>query len=434
MGILATCTPHSDVLSGDLTDAIRVDRGAAPDGDDALESSDEQDLDELLGESRAARIPSSLPDDPVIARQELRDVARLLGRLDALSGRDSKLEQFMTALGAATDPVLSVARRMLLGVQPFSDTELNAEADRARSDALANAAFQGSDEPPPLGTPPGVTIDDLGRAHAMLGRETRVEARHGPRPLAVSWRELAADLAAIPLSPFAPELRAIGGDLRDTGERVPLVLESAEEGAFRVVVAVWAGEDGNEVIDRAERLEALMGTWDGAPIAEHRWREAHAVVRDDARSRLNAMVAHAFSEERAALQRQVDTARSRLLRELARFLVCAAAEHEELNVAFHRAMQRGGTVGALLVRAYDLVGYPEWESRLVGDVVAWVERLGANQRTNVLHGTPLEAAVRDPRWRARDTLAQLHERVDARVATASHALDAPHSSMQRAVG
>ncbi len=35
-----------------------------------------------------------------------------------------------------------------------------------------------------------------------------------------------------------------------------------------------------------------------------------------------------------------------------------------------------------------------------------VRGLGANQRDNVLLGSPLDAAMADPRWRARETLAR----------------------------
>jgi Protein of unknown function (DUF499) len=94
----------------------------------------------------------------------------------------------------------------------------------------------------------------------------------------------------------------------------------------------------------------------------------------------------------------------RLLRTLGRFLACAGTDGEDFNTVFHRMMQRGGQVGALLVRAHGLVGYPEWPDDLVQAAVQKADRLGANQRTNVLLGTPLEAAVRDPRWVAAGTL------------------------------
>lgn len=528
-----------------------VARGAVANTTDELDASDQQDIDELMGDTPAPRFASSLPDDPVIARQELRDVQRLLDLLSGLSRGDSKLEQFVQALHHATDdgraclvfseftdtveylrdalfpslgaglacytgdgglvfgdgrwrrvtkqeiterlsarkirvlicsdaaseglnlqtagalinydlpwnparveqrigridrigqlatelrivnlvlansvdervyqvlsnrcdlfqsyvgamqPVLSIARQMLLGVKPFNAAELNTEADRAAADALANAAFQGAQELPPTGTPPGVTIEDLVRAHTHLRVGNGVEMDGEQRVLAAASTELAADPLAVPLSALQGEVRALGQALYASGDRVPLVLGAMDEGPFRVVVAVWAGEDGNEIVERAERLEALLAMWTGETISEARWSEAHTVARDEARRSVLAMRQRADAAEQAALGRQVEAARRRLLRELARFIACAADRDEEFNDVFYRAMQRGGQVGALLVRAHGLVGYPEWPDALVLEAVEFVARLSANQRKNVLLGTPLEAAVRDPRWAAVTTL------------------------------
>lgn len=528
-----------------------VARGAAADAIDDLEASDQQDIDELLGGSRSQRIPSSLPEDPAVARQELREVERLLHRVKSLHKGDSKLRESIRALELATDdgrpclvfseftdtveylrdalfprygqgvacytgagglvygdgewsrvskeditsrlsnrdirvllcsdaaseglnlqvasalinydlpwnparveqrigridrigqlatdlrivnlvladsvdervyqvlsyrcdlfqsyvgamqPVLSVARRMLLGVQPFNVAELNAEADKSKADLLAEAAFQSTDEPPPSGVPPGVTIEDLARSYGFLRRDMSVESPVGPRPIETSWKGLAANPTAIPLSPFTPEMRGIGSDLREAGESVPLVVEAFQDGPFRAVVSVWAGADGCEVVERAERLEALLGVWSGAATTPEQWKDAHTVARERAERVVASMRERAAREERAALERQVEAARRRLLRELARFLACARGDGEDFNGAFHRAMQRGGQTAALLARAHGLIGYPEWSSELVQAAIEAAGRLTRNQRTNVLLGTPLEAAVRDPRWAAAATL------------------------------
>ncbi len=315
-----------------------------------------------------------------------------------------RCDLFQSYVGAM-QPVLSVARRMLLGVQPFNAAELNAEADRARADVLAGAAFQSSEELPPPGHPPGVTIEDLARAYGLLKRGMSVKTSAGPRTLAATSRELVEDPEALPLSPFVREVRSVGQDLLHAGEIVPLVMAAAEDGPFRAVVAVWAGEGGHEIVERAERLEALLGMWNGAAITEGQWKAAHAAARERAAGSVRGMRDRATREERAALERQVGAARKRLLRELARYLACAASEGEDFNAALHRSMQRGGQVGALLVRAHGLIGYPEWPESLVRTAIEAAERLGANQRTNLLLGTPLEAAVRDPRWEAGITLA-----------------------------
>jgi hypothetical protein len=317
-----------------------------------------------------------------------------------------RCDVFRSYVGAK-QPVLSVARRMLLGVQPFNAAELNDEADKAKAEVLAEAAFRSSEETPPSLKPPGVTTEDLIRAYGMLRREMCINIYGESRPLAASWQDLAQNLAAIPLSPFVPELLEMGHELRNAGELVPLVIEAVDDGPFGTVVAVWAGADGNEVVDRAERLEALLGMWNGAAITPAQWQQAHALARGCAERAVAAMREIAAREERAALERQIEAARRRLLRELARFLGCAGDTIEDFNTVFHRSMQRGGQVGALLVRAHGLVGYPDWPTDLVRTAREFAERLSANQRKNVLLGTPLEAAVRDPRWAAQTPLSAL---------------------------
>lgn len=532
-----------------------VARGAAADQVEEIEASDQQDLDEFLGSASGARLSSSLPDDPVVAKQELRDVEGLLRQLAALQGRDAKRDKFAEALQVATDdgraclvfseftdtveyvrdtllprygdalacytgrggevreagkwrtvskeeitsrlgrreirvllcsdaaseglnlqvasalinydlpwnparveqrigrvdrigqhatdirivnlvlknsvdervyqvlgqrcdlfrtfvgamqPVLSVARRMLLGVVPFDAAALDAEVAKAKADTVTDAAFRSNQAPPPIGKAPGVTIDDMARAWSQMGKPTKIETSHGTKRLGVRWTDLEADESLVPLSPFTSVLRGSGVNVDDSGELLPLVLEVVEEGAFRVSGAVWVGAGEVEVVERAERLEALLGMWDGASVTESQWRSAHADLRTRLTTAVASMREHAGREERTGLERQVATARQRLLAVLARFLACAIENDDEaFNSAFHRWMQRGGQTAALLARAHALVGYPEWTAGDMQTAANAVADLTPNQRKNVLLGTPLGAAVVDPRWGARETLSRL---------------------------
>lgn len=531
----------------------RIAKGAATDLTDDLDVSDQQDLDELLGDVRAPRVSSALPESPVTARQELRDVQRLLQQLANLVGRDSKFDHFMRALQVATDdgrsclvfseftdtveylrdslfprfgnalgcytgdggqvydegrwrsvtkeeitsrlnrrelrvllcsdaaseglnlqvasalinydlpwnparveqrigridrigqkaddlrivnlllansvddrvyqvlgqrcdlfrtfvgamqPVLSVARRMLLGVQSFNAAELDVEVQKAKEDHLAHEAFASQDQLPPTGAPPGVTIEDLERAFTLLGGDMSDGAVRGAGPLASDSSALARDVNAVPLSPFTSALRSFGTNIVSPGELVPLVVAVTEEGPFRTAVAVWAGTEADEIVDRAERLEALCGMWNGEALTQERWHRAHVFGQSVAAEHVAKMRECAEREEGNALQRQIDAAKGRLLNELSGFLACARQDDEDFNAAFHRWMQRGGQTAALLIRAYGLVGYPLWDDAVVEEAISQARLLSANQRKNVLLGTPLEAAVRDPRWGARSVLNQ----------------------------
>jgi hypothetical protein len=215
-----------------------------------------------------------------------------------------------------------------------------------------------------------------------------------------SSHALADNEMAWPLSPLVPELRKLGDDVVEAGELLPLVVGTHEDGCFRVAVAVWVGHDGDEVVDRIERLEALLGMWDGRLAEPKRWIAAEARAKDIARRAVEAMAARAALEERAGLERQVAAAKLRVTREVGRFLLCLDAEAMDLNEVFHAQQGRNIASAQRLRRAHAHIGYPEWPPTLVAELRGEVTELTANQRKNVLIGSQLDAALDDPRWQA----------------------------------
>jgi hypothetical protein len=335
----------------------------------------------------------------LLAKSVDEDVYKVLGE---------RCDLFKTFVGAM-QPVLSIARKMLLGAIPFNAAVLNDEVRRSKADQLSGAAFVSNATPPEGVGPPGVTIEDLTRAVSAVQPDLQVDTAFGRRRLGNSSSALAHDLLALPLGPFLPELKKLGQLSAAQGEVLPLVMESSEDQAFRVVVAAWAGPDGFEIVDRAERLEALLGVWDGKCISESQWRAAHSEVRRRAAALVASMRQRAEREEREALERQIGAASRRLIRELALFLACFREAKEEFNETFHRYMGHGGQTAALLIRAHGLVGYPDWTAWEVQSATAHVLGMTESQKKNLRLGSPLEAAVRDPRWAAREWLASGHK-------------------------
>ena len=84
---------------------------------------------------------------------------------------------------------------------------------------------------------------------SVAGRQVRV---------GMSTEELEEDEGALPLSALLPELRRLGDDLIRPGELVPLVVGAHTEGQFRAAVAIWVSSDGQEVLDRFERLDVVL--------------------------------------------------------------------------------------------------------------------------------------------------------------------------------
>jgi len=90
-------------------------RASADDAD--LDEQDRLDFDELLQGDMHMHVSLALPEDPQVAKQELRDVAKLLDQIDRLGATDSKFAHFRDALRIATDD-----GRPVLVFSGFADT------------------------------------------------------------------------------------------------------------------------------------------------------------------------------------------------------------------------------------------------------------------------------------------------------------------------
>lgn len=151
-------------------------------------------------------------------------------------------------------------------------------------------------------------------------------------------------------------------------------------------------------------LEHLRVQVDGCREALGLLDTAEAHAKRAAWEAVDAMKAKAMHEERVALEQQVAAAKLRLVREVGRFLLCLDPDGMDLNVAFHAQQLRDIASAGRLRRAHALVGYPEWPATMVTEIRQEIESLTTNQMKNVVIGSPLEAALEDPRWLAAATL------------------------------
>jgi superfamily II DNA or RNA helicase len=314
-----------------------------------------------------------------------------------------RCELFRHFVGAM-QPVLAEARGMLLGIRPFSEEVLADVERRVRDEAASLAAFDEPQRVAEAPSAPGVTREDVARALPGIAEDGTALVAGKRRKVTTTMDTLAADPAAWPPYGPTPEVRNLADSLLEAGELLPLVIGVHEAGPFRATVAVWIDKDGNERVDRAERLEALVGMWDGSYAHPKRWIDAEAQAEGEARGRVEAMVARAQAEERAGLQRQIDAARLRVTREVGRFLLCLVPDVIDLNAAFHEQQSRNIASAERLRAAYSLIGYPEWSPEVVRELREEVASLSANQQKTVLIGSPLDAALADPRWQAVQTL------------------------------
>ncbi len=117
-----------------------------------------------------------------------------------------------------------------------------------------------------------------------------------------------------------------------------------------------------------------------------------------------AMARRASTAVQRALTAQVAAARHRLVRELGRYLVCAAEGANNLNGVFHALMSEHTASAQRLHKAYErLGGYPDWEPALLRDLQEFRRTLAPSQVKARLIGSELDAALADPRWRAADS-------------------------------
>lgn len=310
-------------------------------------------------------------------------------------------------------PVLAVARRVLLGQGGDTLDSIRRAADEVDSDPLAAESYVESDaelsNPAPAMLGRAALRDALGALDGAFGvtakdvddqcfRVSGVKAK-----LALSEEALERDEKTVSLSPLADEAREIAEMLGRPGERLPLVVASAQDGAFRASAAVWIGANGAETLTSYGDLKQKAMTWDGVYPEPGVWLEAEADTKRAAERRVATMKRQATERETRALDRQVEAARLRLLRELGRYLVSLGHGTGDLNGVLYRQLQREDIASRdRLERALKLLGgqYPEWPDHLIEELNAFDRTADANQRRGRLIGKEIDAAIADPRWSA----------------------------------
>jgi len=217
--------------------------------------------------------------------------------------------------------------------------------------------------------------------------------------VASSVESLEADRAATPLSPLELAIRGIAGGLARPGERLPLVIGSHQEGAFRCSVAYWVGAGELVAVGSLAGLRKLVESWDGQYPLPEQWREAENAAAGEAGAEVHRRVGVAHAREHAGLRRQLTACRIRLLRELGRYLVCVEGTAADLNSVFQRQIARDIAGASRLQECRDkLGGYPEWTSEMCNASETFHAGLTEGNREAILLGSRLDAALNDPRW------------------------------------
>jgi hypothetical protein len=143
--------------------------------------------------------------------------------------------------------------------------------------------------------------------------------------------------------------------------------------------------------------------WNGTYPDPRRRREAEEAARRTAEERVERDARQASTREEEGLKRQLDAARTRLLRELGKYLVSLGQGAGDLNSLLFRQMQREDIASRQrLLQAQEKLGiaYPDWPDHLLEELAAFDRQVTPNERRGRLIGKELDAALADPRWAA----------------------------------
>lgn len=307
-------------------------------------------------------------------------------------------------------PVLALARRMFIGQQ---DADPNA-LQQYQADSLASEIYriEGEAREGDL-SPPALTRQQVAQALQSLPADSGITVRRESEGI---WKvrfssstryrcAVRSDLLEQypDLYPLTPESELVERILRKLGRpnvRLPLVVATAEEGAFRVSVAYWIGNGKIEPIDTYDQLEQHLRGWDGSPAETALWRQAHEQAMQEAQEQVRQMGEQVYRRWRAGLRRQVEAARYRLQRELLR-LLCAVDRSRDPNTVWEHLMRESGARADWLRQAAHRLGYPyRWQKQEVEEARRYIDDLPPQTKDTLTLGATLQAALQDPRWKA----------------------------------
>jgi hypothetical protein len=186
----------------------------------------------------------------------------------------------------------------------------------------------------------------------------------------------------------------------------PLVLATDDVAPYCCIEARWVQPDGIITITTATHLEALLAAWDGTLPSPAMVLQAHQEARQAAAQRVAQMRQHADRVVRLGLQQQVEAAQQRLKREVARTLRCLGSG--DLTTLLREQVRGDPNSNGRYQRVLQqLEGELQWNDAERLDADTYVAQITPRQRQSRINlGSEIEAALNDPRWRARNALNQ----------------------------
>ncbi len=326
---------------------------------------------------------------------------------NALRARCGLFEHFVGEM----QPVLEYARRVLSRREQFNQAAFDQIIHEVQTEPLAQETYLTSEAHVlPAPTAP-LTVTDMEAAFQYLaGTEYRVTQDKAKTHYRLSGKGLSAKLGATsealegdhalqPLSPLNPVFHDLATKLIHTAERLPLVVESSQIGAFRASVACWVTSTGAEPVTSFSELTHRLETWVGTYPSPADYYTASTTARQAADQQVAEMVESAAQSEKANLAAQRAAAQLRLTRELGYYLACLNEGLDDLNGLLYEHSLRDNPTAHRLRRCLDKLGeYPNWDPDFLRELQTFAQTITPAKRQGRLIGKELDAALGDPRW------------------------------------
>jgi len=333
----------------------------------------------------------------------------------ALRKRCGLFEKFVGAM----QPVLSIARKMLLGQDDVDLSKIEMSAEEIEQDSISEETYFESldvfksESKSPLNRAEISNIlenmGDVGKVRFKKGKRKNVievVPRGGRKQiLSTDLKTIESDVKVRSISPFEPTLKSARDFLKRPGERLPLVIGSNNTDSFRCCKALWVEEGKTREVNSIKQLIKLTSSWDGEYPKPSNWVKAREKANTETSKLVIKMAKSSDDIQGNNLEQQIRAAHLRLKKELGKYLLCLPKGGDDLNQILHQQISRDIASAKWLKRALNLLGgYPDWSLETQNELEQFVRSLSENQRSARLLGREVQAAIDDPRWIAKNIL------------------------------
>ena len=311
-------------------------------------------------------------------------------------------------------PVLAKARLMLLGKEEENVELLKRAVVEADKDLITSQSFKDdlihieSSQKPVYSKKDVINslkeLNNISKIRVVIKGESFSVHVPGSKKHKYSFSsgDLENDDNAIPFDLQNDFIGRIIGKLQKAGERLPLIVGTANKGNYKISVPFWVVGDKIKPINSIRDLHKYLSGWDGSYPTSDLWvngikkaeKKAQRVVNKLSKSERKELIIKQGSRRLAA--------KIRLVREIGKFLLVWGAQPtvNSLNKTLSDQLGKDSATQRRLASCLNIlkVDYPEWSEHTIWELKSWLEIVRESDRTALRTGSSVDAALNDPRW------------------------------------